>query len=196
MVNSFEGQYRKNEFLFGKEPSKIVSNILKYKKSGSVLDLGVGYGRNAIFLSGRGFEVEGIDISKTGVERFLEIAEKNGLKVKGKIDDITKFKMTKNYDVIISITTLQFLERDDVRHVIKNMKRHTKENGLNVITVFTEDNPNKNISCLFKKGELMKMYNDWKILEYEEKMIGPEKHGKEGKSHFHAMAFLIAEKSA
>ncbi|MFH0929112.1 MAG: hypothetical protein V1818_02000 [Candidatus Aenigmatarchaeota archaeon] len=64
-----------------------------------------------------------------------------------------------------------------------------------IITAFTEDNPYKKIPYLFK-GELLSMYTDWKILEYEEKMIGPESHGKNGKPHFHAIVYLIAKKSA
>jgi tellurite methyltransferase len=196
MVNSFEESYKKDKFIFGKEPSKIVSRILKYKKGGSVLDLGVGEGRNAIFLSMKGFEVEGVDISKTGVDRFLKIAEENRLNVKGIVEDITKFKMTKNYDIIISISILEFLQKKDIQKVIENMKKHTKKKGLNVIVSFTEDNPNKKIPYLFRRGELKSIYADWEILEYDEKKIGPEKHGKTGKPHFHVIASLLARKNA
>jgi hypothetical protein len=74
------------------------------------------------------------------------------------------------------------------------MKKNTNEGGLNVIVTFTENNPSKELSYLFKKGELKIMYSDWKVLEYEETMTKPEKHGKDGRIHQHAIVTIIAKK--
>jgi len=191
---TFEEQYKKEKYYWGLKPNKYVIDILKFKKSGTVLDLGVGEGRNAIFLAKKGFNVIGVDISKTGIKKFLEMAKNLNVKVKGVVENITKFKFERNYDVILSIATLHFLKREEIEKLIQQMKFHTTKNGLNIITVFTEDNPSKDFLYLFKKTELKSFYRDWEIIEYKEFLTSSEKHGKEGKPHKHALAILIARK--
>ena len=48
--------YKKEVGRCGLKPHKCVENILKYKKHGKVLDIGVVHGRDALFLSEKGFE--------------------------------------------------------------------------------------------------------------------------------------------
>jgi 2-polyprenyl-3-methyl-5-hydroxy-6-metoxy-1,4-benzoquinol methylase len=54
---------------FGINPAEIVERILKYKSSGSVLDIGAGQGRNSLFLAKSGFSVEAIDSSEEGLKK-------------------------------------------------------------------------------------------------------------------------------
>src|SRR3989344_3305357 len=173
----FDEKYKSEKCLWGKEPIKSVKSILKYKNSGDVLDMGVGEGRNSIFLAKQGFNVTGVDISKEAIEKFKRIADGENLKVEGIREDIRNFKFNKKYDVIISATTLHFLDEKSIKKIIEKMKAHTKLNGINLITVFTEENPHKNFSHLFKKGELKSYYPDWKIIGYKEIITPVEKHG-------------------
>ena len=110
------------------------------------------------------------------------------------VGDMRDFKFEKKYDVIISTATLHFVEKKDVEKLINEIKNYTKESGLNVITVFTEDNPNKNFPYLFKKDELKSYYRDWDILGYKEFITPLEKHGEKGNWHRHGMALIIARK--
>jgi tellurite methyltransferase len=192
MTESFEDQYKKEDCYWGLNPHKFVSEALKLKKSGSVLDLGVGEGRNAIFLAKNGFDVTGIDVSETGIKRFLELSE--GLKVKGIVEDIKKFEFIQGYDIILSIATLHFLEREEIEKIIQKIKNHTNENGLNIISIFTEDNPSKGFPYLFKKNELRDFYKDWRILEYEEYLSPLERHG-DSHLHRHSVASILAQKT-
>lgn len=194
MDHSFEKAYKKDIGYFSLKPDKEIFKILKYKKTGFVIDLGVGEGRNALFLAKKGFNVTGVDISKTGVTHFLESAKKIGIEIKAIIKDITKFKFNRNYDIIISSSTLHFLKKVEINEIIKNIKKHTNIGGINFIKVFTVKNPSKKFPYLFKKGELKNFYKDWKILKYEEFITDFEKHGKNGKLHKHAIAYIIARK--
>ena len=151
----FNEEYKKEECYWGKEPDKGVKLILKYKKSGNVLDLGCGEGRNALFLAKNGFGVTGVDISEEGIKKYEEIVKQNNLKVKGIIEDIRKFKFNNKYDIIISNATLHFLKEKEVKDIIEKIKENTKKYGLNVISVFTEENPDKNFPYLFKINELL-----------------------------------------
>jgi tellurite methyltransferase len=197
---SFEEHYKKEKCYWGLKPDKFIVEILKYKSSGSLLDLGTGEGRNAIFLAKKGFDVTGVDISSSGIKKFLSLAKKLKVKVKGIVQDITKFKFDKKYDVIISTATLHFLPKSKIKSVINKMKKYTKEDGLNLISVFTVKDPGFKKSkkiYYFKEGELKKFYEDknWKILKYKEFITKPERHGKDGKWHRHGIAILLARKT-
>ena len=195
MGNSFDEKYRKEECYWGEEPDKSVKLILKYKKSGDVLDLGCGEGRNALFLAKNGFNVTGVDVSEEGIKKFKVIAKKNKLNVNALIGDIRYFNFDKEYDIIISNATFHFLDKYNINKIIEKMKSHTNKDGINVISAFTEDNPNKNFPYLFKKGELKSYYRDWRILGYKEGTSPLEKHGKDGKFHRHGFAVIIAKKN-
>jgi SAM-dependent methyltransferase len=196
---SFEKKYREEKCYWGSKPSKGMDDILKYKKYGTVLDVGVGEGRNALFLAKKGFDVLGVDISEAGINKFLRLGKKLKVKVSGVVSDITKFKFDKKFDIIISVATLHFLSRKNIEIVIKKMKKHTDKSGLNLITVFTVDSPSfkmhPNKMYYFQRNELKNFYNDWKILNYKEFLTKPERHGRKGKIHTHGVAFLIAKKS-
>jgi len=194
MAYNFEGSYKGEGGYFGLKPDKEIISILKYIKNGYVLDLGVGEGRNALFLAKKGFNVTGIDLSKTGINHFLKSSKAINVKVKAIIKDIIKFRFNKDYDIIISSSTLHFLNEKHVYKIIKNMKAHTNKGGINFIKVFTVKNPAKNFPYLFKKNELKKIYKDWKILQYKEHLTPFEKHGESGMLHKHAIASIIARK--
>ncbi len=195
MVSSFDKQYKKEKCLWGIKPAPIMEFLLKHKKSGTVLDLGTGEGRNALFLAKHGFNVTAVDISREGIKKLERLALENKVRINTFVKDIRNFNFSENYDIILSFATLHFLEKEEIERVIKKIKEHTSYNGFNVITVFTEENPNKNFSYLFKRNELKKYYSDWEILGYKERMTPLEKHGKEGKLHRHGLARLVARKN-
>jgi hypothetical protein len=53
--NFYNNLFKNNETLFGLKPLNIVEDILQFKQQGSVIDLGAGEGRNALFLAQKGF---------------------------------------------------------------------------------------------------------------------------------------------
>ena len=106
MTTKLDAEYRKEGFHWGLNPSSAVKNILHLKSQGTVLDIGVGEGRNALFLAQNGFAVTGIDISEEGIKKFTQEAQKRGLHVHGIVADITTAELEK-YDVILAINLLQ-----------------------------------------------------------------------------------------
>ena len=55
--------------------SHFLAETIKRKKPGTALDIGMGEGRNAIFLAAQGWEVTGFDISDVGVKLAREAAQ-------------------------------------------------------------------------------------------------------------------------
>jgi len=139
----------------------LLNEILKYKNSGKVLDLGCGEGGIDLELSRRGFEVTCVDISKTATEKILEEAKKRKLKIKTICADLENYNLFGDFDVIIFTGVSHFIPREIAKKIVQEIQEHTTKNGLNVIDVLTGKD-------FFLDREIKKIYSDWKILEFEE----------------------------
>ena len=72
-----------------KPEEALVKNII-YLKSGTVLDLACGDGRNSLFLLQEGFNVTGVDFSIKALERLHNFAARNNYKIYTKKVDLSK----------------------------------------------------------------------------------------------------------
>lgn len=151
-----------------KEPRDIIKKILDYKKDGTVLDMGAGFGRNAIFLAQQGFQVTAVELNDKPLQNLQKNAEENKVTIKTIQSDIKDFKSSEKFDVVISTMVLHFLSRDEIVSTIQNMKALTNPNGLNVISAYTDKNINNLRPYMFKSGELKEFYEDWEVSFYEE----------------------------
>ena len=198
--DNYNQLYSDNEITFGGGKAEyIVRDVLKYKKEGSVLEIGAGEGRNSLFLAAQGFDVEAIDISDKGIGKLQKTAEKQGLKIKTEVIDIRSSFPDKNYDIIASTFVLHHLLRQEGLAVIGQIKDQTNPGGINVIASFTKegdfynDNPNTDKFYL-DIGELKELYKDWEVLEYsEERGIAFQKKD-DGSPMFNVSAKLLARK--
>lgn len=72
---------------------KIITYFNKgFLSIGKALDISCGKGRNSFYLAQRGFEVYGVDFSKTSIECGMEIANKQSLNVKFLCQSIFDFQ--------------------------------------------------------------------------------------------------------
>jgi 2-polyprenyl-3-methyl-5-hydroxy-6-metoxy-1,4-benzoquinol methylase len=160
----------------------MVDNI-KLLPRGCVLDVAMGSGRNALYLAGMGWEVEGVDISETAIQDALSLAQQKGLTIRAQVGDLEKdYKISPGtYDVIICFNYLQ-------RSLISQIKAGLKRGGMVVYETFIVDqvkfgkphNPN----FLLQYNELLEMFRDFRCLRYREGIIENRK----------AIASLLAEK--
>ena len=200
LENHYNKIYSENEKTFGGgKPEKVVSNIIKYKTSGSVFELGAGEGRNSLFLAEQGFDITTQDISQVGVEKLTKAAQEKGLKVQAEVKDIRTLSHDRNYDVFVCTYVLHHLSREDALELIKQIQEHTNEEGLNTITTFTENgdfyrnNPDTE-NFYPKEGELRKLYVGWEVLEYEEVENRAFAKRPDGSPMINISAKLIARK--
>lgn len=160
----------------------LVANIDLLPK-GRVLDVAMGSGRNALYLSGLGFDVEGIDISTEAVNAALETAGKAGLKLKARVADLEgDYRIEKDaYDVIICFNYLH-------RALIPQIKDGLCPGGMVVYETYTVDQARfgrpKNPDYLLKYNELLDMFREFRVLRYREGII----------ENRNAVAGIIAQK--
>jgi tellurite methyltransferase len=136
-------KYTEVNQLWGLKPK---STFVQYKslipKQGKILDLGIGEGRNALYLSSLGFEVEGVDISEKAIQRCCKFADEAGLDIKTSVGDLRNIHIQENsYSLIILSNILNFFNEDEVRTILENAKNGLIEGGLIYLNVFEVSDP-------------------------------------------------------
>jgi SAM-dependent methyltransferase len=73
------------------KPNAFLIETVKGLKPGPALDLGMGQGRNAIFLAQQGWEVTGLELSPLGVAEAKERARKVGVRIDARAEDVYSY---------------------------------------------------------------------------------------------------------
>jgi SAM-dependent methyltransferase len=73
--------YSSSQLGFRTEPNATLVSAIKGRPPGRALDVGMGQGRNTIFLALRGWDTTGFDLSDAGLELARRNAEKAGVKI-------------------------------------------------------------------------------------------------------------------
>ena len=179
-------------------PSKEFTDLAKLLPRGSsVLDLGCGAGRNALFLAERRLEVTAVDVSLLAVQKLQHRACQSGLRINAWGQDLRTLILMRPYDLIIAHGWLHLLEREHWEPLLDQMKRNTSKGGYNAITVFTDDLPPVADMAdltlgLFREGELYERYDGWEIV-LRRSYIRDDQHPG-GRPHQHPINKIVARK--
>ena len=155
------------------EPVKVVQMIPDALSSGSVLDLGAGDGRNAIYLAEHRFDVTAVDLSEAGLEKLKRLANTRGVSVHTAQHDLSSWSIDRDYDAVLAIVILQHLQEADALRVLDEMKGRTKIGGVNAVTLFTKNGERYAIdqtedpgSFYADEGWIKGFYEGWEVLHY------------------------------
>ena len=164
-------------------------------KSGPVLDLACGHGRNGLYLTEREIPVVFADISPTALDHVQTILhEKPARADKGTASlwpvDLEQPGINPFSDRIFGgIVAFNYLHRP----LFEQLKHAVHPGGIVLYETFTIDQANhgrpKNPAFLLRPGELLQTFSDWDILHYYEGVV-ENKAGTGSK----AIAQLAAQK--
>lgn len=175
-----------------------VLNAVNYIKSGKVLDLGCGRGRNSLYLNLLGFDVTSVDHNPASIALINEIIEKEQLKnIRTDVYDINQATIEGEYDFIVSTVVMMFLNRERIPAIIENMQKSTKVGGYNLVVcaMDTEKYPCKMpFSFSFKEGELKNYYQGWELIKYNENLGNLHKTDENGNRIEMQFATMLARK--
>lgn len=111
--------------------------IEKLKPAGGarILDLACGRGRHSIYLSKKGFDVTGVDLSP---ENIRQAAEEGGEGVQFFVHDMRNLLLSNYFDYVLNLfTSFGYFERqEDNQRVIHNMAVALKSGGSLVLDFF------------------------------------------------------------
>ena len=170
-----------------------------YLQGCRALDVGCGQGRNALYLSQLGFEVDAWDVNASSLQKLQQIIDAEGIQnIHLQQRDLNADpSITGTYDFICCTVVMMFLQATTVKPLIAQMQQATKVNGFNLI-VCAMDTPDLPVQAdfpfAFKTGELSALYEGWNIVKYNENVGELHRVDAEGnriKQHF---ATLLAQK--
>ena len=158
--------YSKRE---GKEHqfNKFLAQTVKGRKPGTALDIGMGQGRNSLFLAALGWQVTGFDISEVGVKQAQAEAAKRGLKIDAKVGDVDKFDYGKaRWDLVLGLYMHEYLARNAGKVVAS-----LKPGGLLVVEAIHRDigkNDMRGERYGYRDNELLKLFGALRVRHYED----------------------------
>ncbi|WP_291371059.1 SAM-dependent methyltransferase TehB, partial [Acinetobacter sp. UBA5934] len=144
-----------------------------YLQGGRALDVGCGQGRNTLYLSQHGFEVDAWDVNPHSLQKLQEVIAAEGIKnIHVQQRDLNADQsIGGKYDFICCTVVMMFLQAKTVRPLIAQMQQATAPGGYNLIVcaMDTPDIPAQpDFPFTFKEGELSALYEGWNILKYNE----------------------------
>jgi SAM-dependent methyltransferase len=183
----WDKRFGEKEFALGKEPNPFLKKNIHLLPRGKALDIATGEGRNAVFLAQHGFEVDAVDISEKGLRKAQGLAREKGVKIKTFAVDLDRFQIERErYDLIANFYFLK-------RRLIPRIKKGLKKGGRVIFETYILDHRKlgtggpKQAKYFLKPNELLRFFNNFKILFYRE---GVFREGGKRK----AVASLVAEK--
>ena len=85
-------------------PNRFLAEVIQGRRPGRALDIGMGQGRNSLFLARLGWQVTGVDIADEGIDLARNEAERLGLKINCVRADVAAFDMGKAaWDLIVGV---------------------------------------------------------------------------------------------
>ena len=167
-----------NELLFARKAVKAFHGEGK-----EAIDLGCGYGRNALFLMQHGFDVTAVDKHP---DCLAEIKKKTD-KITTVQADLTDYEFTKKYDFILCTFVLHYFEKNIAQELAGKMVAHLKKGGVLAISLIKT--PQK-----LNADELLNSVTGLSTVSVVEKSIHDNPHTGANYPHDHDVVFYIGTK--
>lgn len=130
MATNYEKLYQTSPGALGQPTRAFVDFFGTYPLHGaSVLDVGCGQGRDAIFIARLGHRVIGVDISPAGIAAMLATSATENLNITGIVSDIRDYQPDGLYDVMVIDRTLHMLNETDRQSVLSTLVQHVADPG-------------------------------------------------------------------
>ncbi len=158
--------YASEPHLYTAAPNALLVEVAEAMPPGRALDIGMGQGRNALWLAARGWEVTGIEISRSG----LEMARAAGGSLRAVHAAAEEFDIgAEAWDLIAGIYVHGVMLRESAR-IVAGLRR----GGRLVIEGFHRDVMKMGVAGLsggllgYKSNALLRKYLDLRVERYEE----------------------------
>lgn len=207
-------QYFAKKYQLSPTHSEIIA-ALPYVQASShhpltVLDVGCGSGRNALYLAQQGFRVDAFDINEKAIEKLQHIIQAEAIEgLNVAVCDLNQpsqaaaqFSASPDgvaYDFVYSTVVMMFLQPMTIAPLISQMQQVTRPQGYNLIVcaMDTADYPvQPDFPFSFKPDELRQYYAGWNIITYNENVGELHRVDAQGQRIKQRFATLLAQKAS
>lgn len=152
---------------FNTKPNDFLVQMAHGRKPGTALDVGMGQGRNAIWLAQQGWQVSGFDPAEKAVALAETTAAGAGVKLKTAIKSIEEFDFGEGlWDLIL-------LSYVGPRGYAEKLQRALRPGGVLIVEgMHTDATKGRSIGggVVFDTGELPALFPALRVVRYEEPM--------------------------
>ncbi len=153
---------------FNSAPSTFLIGVTKKLKPGKALDVGMGQGRNAVYLAQQGWDVTGFDISQKALDAAHLNAEKADVHIKTIKSSYDKFDFgVEKWDLIVLIFAWAPVSDPDF---VTRLHTSLRSGGKIIFEHFIDDpeHPYARPIRALQPGKLRTFFGDFRIERYEE----------------------------
>ena len=128
----------------------------QFKKPCKIIELGCGTGNYVIYLTEKGFDVAGVDISQKAIDIAKNSAKEKSVNGKFIVADVLGdlSKITENFDLVYDWELLHHIFPEDREQYFENVKRLLKPSGLYLSVSFSEKSPQFGVEEKYRKTPL------------------------------------------
>ncbi len=195
---SYDRAYDRKGPLFGLRPDPALAALVTERAlSGIALDIGAGDGRHSVLLARRGFSVEAIDLSETGIAHITELARRAHLSITARVADVSApDAFVGPYDLIVADTVLGHFSQSEVPKIGARIAEALAPGGWLFVTAFADDDPLESEfadpgGTYFSRDSLVAVFSSLRVESCEK--LTPVDH-THGEAHRHSVLRLIAYK--
>lgn len=189
MKEFWDGKYAVREFVYGKLPNDYLREQLEKLSVGKILLPAEGEGRNAVYAATLGWAVSAFDISTEGKNKALLLAKSENVSIDYQVGELESLTYTDNQFDVVALIYAHFPSQiKSLYH--KKIDKYLRKGGFVIFEAFSKKHIDynsidekvggpKDINMLFSIEEIKSDFENYEILELEEKII----HLNEGLLH-------------
>jgi SAM-dependent methyltransferase len=159
----WNGKFSDPKTQFIREPSRLLADAIRGRSPGRALDLGMGEGRNTIFLAQQGWDATGVDISDVAVAQAKQRAANLQVKISTTIEDLDQYRFGVNNWDLIAVFYVHAWYRGARPSSTEKLIAALRPGGLLVIEGFAGDH-----ELMFQPNELLRDFAALTVLRYED----------------------------
>ena len=182
MKNKWNERYSSEEYFFGTEPNEFLKEEIEKLSPGKALFIGEGEGRNSVYTSKLGWDVDCLDNSEVGKQKALKLAEDKNVKINYEIGDALNYNYPK--DTYDAIAIIYFHVDKKLRPEFnQNITNSLKPNGSLILLVYHEDhlknktNGPSDVNVLYTLSEIAEDFIDFEFKTFAQKTLTRVKNG-------------------
>jgi cyclopropane fatty-acyl-phospholipid synthase-like methyltransferase len=170
---NWDERFSSEEYVYGTYPNVFLKDQLAKLNPGSLLMLGEGEGRNAVYAAKMKWQVDAVDFSDQARIKALKLTAREKVKINYTISNLNDYKPKKNYYDAIGIIFVH-LDKPDAEKIFTSAKEALKKGGVIICEVFSKNQLGKTSGgpkdpdLLYNSTEIANIFKGLETISLEE----------------------------
>ena len=171
--DNWDERFSSVEYVYGTNPNEFLKDQLAKLNPGSLLMLGEGEGRNAVYAAKMKWQVDAVDFSDQARLKALELATNQKVKIIYSICNLIDYQPEINHYDAIGIIFVH-LDKPDAEKIFTSAKEALKKGGVIICEVFSKNQLGKTSGgpkdpdLLYSSDEFANIFKGLETISLEE----------------------------